>query len=284
MKIETITPAIGAEVSGIDFKTALSTDLTDALYSALLEHLVLTFRDTGIAPAAHLAFAQAFGQLDEPHPHYPHVTDFENIVLLENDETRPADTNSWHTDLTFKAEQPFASVLVAREVPDCGGDTLWSSRYAAYDRLPAGLRRDLEDLEAIHDLGDFRNSFVQPAGNRDRSEALGEAVHRFGHQLRPLIARHPVTGRKYLNFNEAFVTHIAGLTTNEANSLKTYLANHMNKPEFQMRWRWRAGDLVMWDNRVTMHYAVADYLPAHRVMNRVTIVRDSRDEGLRRTA
>ncbi len=284
MKIEKITPAIGAEVSGIDFENELLPGLSDRLYDALLEHLVLTFRDTGIEPRQHLAFAQSFGLLDEPHPHYPHVADFENIVLLENDPSRPADTNSWHTDLTFKAEQPFASVLVARQVPDCGGDTLWSSRYAAYDSLPAGLKRDMEELEAIHDLGDFRNSFVQPAGNRDRSEALREAVHRFGQQIRPLIDQHPVTGRKYLNFNEAFVTHIAGLTTNEANALKTYLANHMNKPENQMRWRWRAGDMVMWDNRVTMHYAVADYLPAHRIMNRVTVVQDRRVGDLRDSA
>ena len=107
-------------------------------------------------------------------------------------------------------------------------------------------------------------------------ERLNETVPRFGHNIRPLVATHPVTGRRFLNFNEAFVTHIVGMTTNESNALRSFLANHMNRPEDQMRWRWSAGDLVMWDNRVTMHYAVADYLPHYRCMNRVTVVRDRR--------
>ena len=155
-------------------------------------------------------------------------------------------------------------------------DTLWSSCYAAYERLPDGLRRDLEKLEAIHDFGDFRNDFAGDIDSDQGSELLNEAVVRFGHAVKPLIDSHPVTGRPFLNFNEAFVTHIVGLTTNESNYLKMILANHMNRPEDQVRWRWQDGDLAMWDNRVTMHYAVADYMPAYRCMNRVTILADRR--------
>ena len=188
----------------------------------------------------------------------------------------PPDTNSWHTDLTFKKEQPFASILVAREVPEVGGDTMWSSLYAAYDRLPEGMRSDLEGLEAIHDMGDFRNSFAEAKGGTSGEERLNESVGRFGHRIRPLIDKHPVTGRKFLNYNEAFITHIVGLTTNESNALRVFLANHMNRPEDQVRWRWQPGDIAMWDNRVTMHYAVADYLPQYRQMNRVTVVEDRR--------
>ena len=271
--VKKITPVIGAELSGLDFQAALDTPTQDRIYQALIENLVIFVRGSEISPAAHLAFAQSFGELDAPHPIYPHVEGFKNIVLLENDASNPPDTNSWHTDLTFRAEQPFASILIARDVPDVGGDTMWSSSYTAYDRLPDGMKRDLEGLEAIHDMGDFRNSFSVS------SEKLTEAMGRFGQMIRPLIGKHPVTGRKFLNFNEAFVTHIKGLTTNEANGLKTWLANHMNKPEDQMRWRWQAGDLAMWDNRVTMHYAVADYMPAHRRMNRITVVRDRRASG-----
>lgn len=222
-------------------------------------------------------FASAFGDLDDPHPLYPHVEGFEHIVLLQNDSGVPPDTNSWHTDLTFKAEQPFASVLVARDVPPTGGDTLWSSCYAAYDRLSAGMKSDLENLQAIHDMGDFRNSFSAGEDQETAIEELNESISRFGHNIRTIVGKHPVTGRKFLNFNEAFVTHIVGKTTNEANALKTYLANHMNKPENQVRWRWSNGDLVMWDNRVTMHYAVADYLPQRRSMNRITVIRDRRE-------
>lgn len=107
---------------------------------------------------------------------------------------------------------------------------------------------------------------------------------RFGHRIRPLIDAHPVTGRKFLNINEAFVTHVNGLTANESNSLRTFLANHMNQPEDQIRWRWKAGDIAMRDNGVTMHYAVADYLPQYRRINRVTVIRDRREEEKARAA
>lgn len=279
-----ITPALGAEISSVDFSLPIAPALHDAIYDALLEHLVIFFRATDIAPAGHLDFARGFGQVDEPHPLYPHVEGFENIVLLENDSGTPPDTNSWHTDLTFKQIQPFASILVARHVPDVGGDTMWSSSYAAYDRLPRGMRQDLEGLEAIHDMGDFRNNFAGDQAGKSGRERLNDGMARFGHMIRPLIGTHPVTGRKFLNFNEAFVTHIVGLTTKEANALKTWLAGHMNRPEDQIRWRWRAGDIAMWDNRVTMHYAVADYLPAYRCMNRITVVEDGRASGQARVA
>jgi taurine dioxygenase len=279
MHVSKISPAIGAEIDGVDFSTTLVPDLQQAIYHALLDNLVLIFRGTDLSPAAHLAFARGFGTLDEPHPHYPHVDGFENIVLLENDSGAPPDTNSWHTDLTFKADQPFASILVARTVPPVGGDTIWSSCYAAYDRLPDGMKRDLEGLEAIHDMGDFRNSFAQSRNGKSGETRLNENLPRFGHKIRPLIGQHPVTGRKFLNFNEAFVSHIVGLPTRDANALKTFLVTHMDKPEDQMRWRWQNGDIAMWDNRVTMHYAVADYLPGYRCMNRVTVVSDNRAKG-----
>jgi taurine dioxygenase len=276
MEITRVTPAIGAEIRGVDFTQPVSPELHQAIYDALITNLVLFFRDCSITPQAQLDFAKAFGQIDEPHPLYPHVEGYPNIVKLENDSGAPPDTNSWHTDLTFKRQQPFASILVARHIPDCGGDTLWSSSIAAYDRLPDGMKRDLEGLVAIHDLGDFRNTFAEPTDTQSGEDRLNDAVGRFGHRLRPLIGTHPVSGRKFLNFNEAFVTQIVGLTTNESNGLRVWLANHMNRPEDQVRWRWSEGDVVMWDNRATMHYAVADYLPSYRCMNRVTVIEDRR--------
>jgi len=284
MRISKITPAIGAEIDGVDFSRPISDHTSDTIYQALLDNLVVFIRGTDISPRAHLEFARSFGQIDGPHPLYPHVKGYENIVLLENDSGAPPDTNSWHTDLTFKREQPFASILVARRVPQVGGDTLWSSCYAAYDCLTPGMKQDLGGLEAIHDMGDFRNSFATAQNGRSGVDRLNESVGRFGHMVRPLIGTHPVTGRRFLNFNEAFVTHIVGLTTNESNALRTVLANHMNRPEIQMRWRWNAGDIAMWDNRVTMHYAVADYLPAKRSMNRITVVSDKRAAGTAQVA
>jgi taurine dioxygenase len=276
LSIDPVTPSIGATISGLDFSRSISASDYDEIYEALIKHLVIFIPGVEIDPAQHLEFAQNYGELDEPHLLYPHVEGFENIVLLENDSATPPDTNSWHTDLTFKAVQPFASILIARQVPDTGGDTMWSSCYAAYERLADGMKHDLEGLEAVHDLGDFRNTYAVEKDGSSGAARLNQNVPGFGHNIRPLIATHPVTGRKFLNFNEAFVTHIVGLTTNDSSSLKAFLANHMNKPEDQVRWRWSLGDLAMWDNRVTMHYALSDYLPQYRCMNRVTVVHDRR--------
>tara|TARA_B100002052_G_C15819949_1_gene570009 strand:+ start:514 stop:1350 length:837 start_codon:yes stop_codon:yes gene_type:complete len=276
MKINKITPKIGAELIGVSFQKSFNNNMLDGIYQALIDNLVIIIRDTNITPKQHIEFAQSFGELDDPHPVYPNVDGYDRIVKLENDSNNPPDTDAWHTDLTFKKEQPFASVLVARTVPKVGGDTLWSSCYSAYDRLPEGMKKDFEALQCIHDMGDFRNTFALDSNGKRGTERLDEGMARFGHNIRNLIGTHPVTGRKFLNFNESFVSHIIGLTMNDSNSLKTFLTNHMNKPEDQIRWRWKAGDLVMWDNRVTMHYAVADYLPEYRCMNRITVVNDKR--------
>jgi taurine dioxygenase len=276
ISIERITPRIGAELKGINFSNSLTQDTFNEVYQALIEHLVIFIRNTSISAQQYLEFAKSFGELDTPHPVYPSVEGFEQIVKLENDAENPPDTDAWHTDLTFKKEQPFASILVARAVPKVGGDTLWSSCYAAYDRLPEGMKRDFEAIQCIHDMGDFRNTFSTNNEEKTGEERLNIEVANFGHSIRNLVETHPVTGKKFLNFNESFVSHIVGLTMNDSNSLKTFLTNHMNKPEDQIRWRWKEGDLVMWDNRITMHYAVADYLPAHRCMHRITVVKDKR--------
>ncbi len=234
LKIEPLTPAIGAELHGLDYSQALTTSDHDAVYSALLEHQVIFIRNANIDPAAHLAFAQGFGDLDVPHPLYPHVEGYENIMLLENNAQSPPDTNSWHTDLTYRSEQPFASILIARHIPPVGGDTLWSSCYAAYDRLPEGMKEDLSHLNAIHDMGDFRNNFSKDKDGKSGEQRLGEGMARLGQCVRPLIETHPVTGRQFLNYNEAFVVHIEGMTTAESSALKTWLATHMNQPEDQV--------------------------------------------------
>jgi taurine dioxygenase len=276
MNYQKLTPEIGAIINDVNLNDNLNEDAYNKIYEILIESLVIIFKKTNITNQNHIKFAENFGNLDEPHHVYPHVKDYKNIVLLENDENNPPDTNSWHTDLTFKINQPFASVLVARAVPDIGGDTLWSSCYSAYNRLPNDMKKYLENLKVIHDFGDFRNSLAKNTSDEEAIKLLNENVHKFGHNIRPIIGIHPITKKKYLNFNESFSSYIIGLTINESNSLKTFLTNHMNKPEDQMRWKWSTGDMVMWDNRVTMHYAVSDYMPNYRCMNRITVVNDIR--------
>lgn len=275
LSIRKLTPAIGAEISGVDLNADLSQPVLDEIYRALIDNLVIFFRGQDLSPANHLAFAQSFGEPEPPHPVYPHVEDFENIVLLANDANTPPDTDGWHTDVTFRPDPPFASILCARQVPDCGGDTMWSSMYAAYDALAEGMKADLEYKAAVHDMGDFRNNF---ATGEDAGEKVAKAHGRFGSAVHPVVMTHPVTGRKFLHVNEGFTQHIVGLTARESRRVLNYLLDHVNRPEYQVRFHWQNGSVAMWDNRVTQHYAVADYLPAYRCMHRITVVNDRRAE------
>ncbi len=279
VSIDPLTPTVGAEISGVDLSGRLDHGTLDALYQALLDHLVIFFRDQEIAPSAQLAFAESFGAIDRPHPVYPHATGHPNVVLLQSGPDKKPDTNQWHTDLTFYENPPFASVLYAKEVPATGGDTLWASMIAAYEALPAEIKSLIEDLEAVHDLGDFRNDYLAKGGVK----ALDEALAREGSAVHPVAPRHPVTGRRCLYVNQPFTRMIVGMDLRDGDRLLRYLLDHIDRPEFQVRFRWRPGSLAMWDNRVTQHYAVNDYYPQRRTMHRVTVVDDRRArEGWRK--
>jgi taurine dioxygenase len=276
IQIDPLTPAIGAEIAGVDLSRPLDEETQDALYRALIDHLVIFFRDQAIEPAAHLAFARTFGEPGPPHPIYPHVAGFENVMLLEHGPDHPPDTDDWHSDLTFTAEPPFASILCAREVPPAGGDTLWASMYAAYDALPPDMKSQISELSAVHDMGSFRNEFLAEAGG---VRALDEAMARIGSALHPIVKRHPVTGRPYLYVNRSFTTLVSGMGKHDSDRLLNYLYDHLDRPEFQVRFRWQENSIAMWDNRVTQHYAVADYMPQTRCMHRVTLVEDRRAQA-----
>ncbi len=165
---------------------------------------------------------------------------------------------------------------MARKVPEIGGDTLWLSLTAAYEGLPEGLKSELEEMRAVHDLGDLRNTFAsgESDGNKvnEAHRVLGSAVH-------PVVQVHPVSGRKFLYVNEGFTQHLVGFGATESNRLLAYLYQHMQRPEYQVRFRWSKEAMAIWDNRCTCHYATADYLPQERVMHRITVVRDSRVQG-----
>jgi taurine dioxygenase len=272
LKIEAITPAIGAEISGVSLNKNLNDDICDQIYNALIKHQVVFFRDQDLSPESHLKLAKSFGEPEPPHPVYPQVDGYENIVLLKNDEDSIPDTNDWHKDLTFKANPPFASILHGIKIPDVGGDTLWASMSAAYDNLPDGWKQHLENLEAINDMGTFRNDFYRDGGIDSVNNALknvGSAVHK-------VIEIHPVSGLKYLNVNQSFTRNIVNKSQGESDHILQFLYQHINKPEFQVRFRWRNNSVAIWDNRITQHYAVVDYLPNIRHMQRITVLNDKR--------
>ena len=275
MNINSLTPTIGAEIEGVDLNQPQTEVVMDALYQALMEHLVIVFRNQDVRPEAHLAFAQSFGELDQPHPIYPGVDGYPQIVKLENHPDNPPDTDEWHTDLTFRQEPPFASVLRAVTIPPSGGDTLWRSLYAPYDSLSDNLKSELADMQALHDFGSFRNNYAAQGG----AAAVDQAMAEVGSAIHPMIGKHPHHGRPYLFVNPTFTSHILGMTARESDSLLTYLFTLMDKPDYQIRLRWQTHTLTMWDNRVTQHYSVADYMPHYRKMHRITVVRDRRVGG-----
>jgi len=273
MRVEPLTPSIGAEVHDVSLSDSPAPEVMDGIYAALSQHLVLFFRDQSLSPASQFEFAKTFGPPAKPHPVYPHLPGFDRVVLLENDGERPPDTDDWHTDLSFQPQPPFLSVLYAEHVPPCGGDTLWANMYQAFATLPPEIQALTSRLSAVHDMGAFRNNFL---GQDNNTEALNKGLAAFGCAVHPIAPRHPVTGRQLLYVNRSFTQHIVGMLKAESDRLLGYLFSHLESTNFQVRFRWRKGSVAMWDNRCTQHFAVADYLPAYRRMHRVIIDTDRR--------
>ena len=273
-KVEAITPLIGAEISGVSLNKDLSSGTVEKIYNALIKHQVIFFREQNITPKSHLILANYLGDIDPGHPVYPHVESFQNITLLKNDGDSRPDTNDWHKDLTFKSNPPFASILHGVSVPKVGGDTLWASMSAAYDSLTDGWKEDLEGLEAIHDMGTFRNDFYREGGINSVNGALKEV----GSATHKVIEIHPISGLKYINVNQAFTRNIINESQGLSDHRLQFLYQHMAKPEFQVRFHWKNNSVAIWDNRITQHYAVCDYLPKSRHMQRITLVNDKREK------
>jgi taurine dioxygenase len=275
LKVTPLTPSIGAIISKVSLNKDLNSETVEQIYSALIQHQVVFFRDQNISPESHLRLAKSLGEIDPGHPVYPHVEGHQSIVLLKNDANNRPDTNDWHKDLTFKPNPPFASILHGVKVPKVGGDTLWASMSEAYDKLPNGWKEHLEELEAIHDMGTFRNDFYKEGG----IDAVNNALKKVGSAVHKVIETHPISGLKYLNVNQSFTRNIVNESQGPSDHILQFLFQHISKPEFQVRFHWEDNSVAIWDNRITQHYAVFDYLPEFRHMQRVTVVNDKRDKS-----
>ncbi|NNE73763.1 MAG: taurine dioxygenase [Acidimicrobiales bacterium] len=272
MEATRLTPAIGAELAGIDWNQPITADLVDGLHAALIEHQVIILRDADLSLDAMVELGRHLGELAPPHHSY--VTHAENpdvVVLMWEGDDKP-DADEWHSDMTYRPRAPFASILKAMELPPTGGDTLWASMGAVYESLPAGLRADLDGLEVVHDMGAFRNGAYRAGGVPGIEQAMLEA----GTAVHPVVAHHPVTGRPFLNVSESNTRQIIGLSAIESHRLLTYLFAHINRPDYHVRLKWQVNTIAIWDNRGTQHYAVNDYLPNRRVMHRVAVATDAR--------
>ena len=275
LKVTPLTPSIGALISKVSLNKDLNSGTIEQIYSALIKHQVIFFRDQNISPESHLKLAESLGEIDPGHPVYPHVEGHQSIVLLKNDENNRPDTNDWHKDLTFKPNPPFASILHGVKVPKVGGDTLWASMSAAYDQLPNGWKAHLEELEAIHDMGTFRNDFYKEGG----IDSVNNALKKVGSAVHKVIETHPISGLKYLNVNQSFTRNIVNESQGPSDHILQFLFQHISKPEFQVRFHWEDNSIAIWDNRITQHYAVFDYLSESRHMQRVTVINDKRDKS-----
>ena len=265
-------PYIGAEISGLDLTRPLNDNQFEQLYHAQLRHQVVFLRGQDITPQQQRDLARRFGDL-HIHPVYPHVKEVEEIIVLDTHNDNPPDNDNWHTDGTFIDTPPAGAILAAKQLPEVGGDTLWTSGIAAWETLSAPLKALLGGLRAEHD---FRKSFPEWKYRNTQEEHRRwlAAVEKNPPVLHPVVRTHPVTGKQALFVNNGFTTRIVDLAEKESEALLGFLLEHAVKPEFQVRWRWREGDLAIWDNRVTQHYANADYMPQRRIMHRATILGD----------
>ncbi|WHT22892.1 TauD/TfdA family dioxygenase [Crossiella sp. CA-258035] len=256
---------IGAEITGVDLADPLSPRMRAELNRALLEWKVLFFRDQAITSAQQRAFAAHWGEL-EVNPFIPQGEAAE-VTRFERGAGMPGMENIWHTDVTFRPEPALGSVLRLITVPPLGGDTMWADMAAAYDNLPAEVRRRIEGLRAVHDYIPGFARFTDP-------ELLLRHQEQFPPVEHPVVRRHPETGRRTLFVNQAFTTHITGLDRAESDRLLRYLFTQAHTPEYQVRFQWRPNSVAFWDNRATQHYAVNDYHPHARIAERVAIAGD----------
>ena len=271
-QIQPLGPAIGALVSGVTLSRPLTDTARDDLLAALLQHHVLFFENQPITPLEQRALAARFGDL-HIHPIYPHVDGVPEIIVLDTHMANLPDNDNWHTDVTFVEKPAMGALLSAKELPLSGGDTLWASGVAAFEALSPPFQNLLAGLTAEHDmLKSFpAHRFARTPEERVRWEAGKLNNPPVTH---PVVRTHPVSGRRGLFVNEGFTTRIHELNAKESGAILRFLVEHVAKPEFTVRWRWKANDVAFWDNRLTQHYATADYMPHRRVMHRATIQGD----------
>jgi taurine dioxygenase len=271
-----ITPITGSSQRGT-FGAELSAGRLDdeadvaALADLLAEHLVLVMRGQRLDHAGQVRLARALGEPTPAHPVVPGHPDHPEI--LELDGAQGGRNARWHTDVTFVAEPPAASVLVADHTPASGGDTLWADMRTAHTMLSPAISGLISDLEAVHRISPlaYWGEPFDTALSREDAVELFERSRSVPPVIHPVVRIHPVTGRPSLFVNPGFTSHVVGMSRIESEHLLSMLYEHATQPEFVLRHRWQTGDVVIWDNRATMHYAADDYGTAERRMRRVTV-------------
>jgi alpha-ketoglutarate-dependent taurine dioxygenase len=268
-------PVLGAEVSGLAIDAPVCADVAAALRALLARYKVLFFRDLDLSHEQHLALGRVWGEL-EGHPVIAHVPGYPEILDIRGSDGRVEDAggnrrfqalDKWHADVTFRAAPSMGAVLRARELPAIGGDTLWVDAGAAYEGLADEVKARIHGRTATHDL-------LHDFGDRVAPERRAAMAAEFPAQHHPIVRTHPETGESVLFVNASFTSRLDDMDEEEGAALLAHLLDRFKTPEYQVRFRWTSNAVAIWDNRTTQHYPVADYWPARRRMERVTIQGD----------
>jgi taurine dioxygenase len=269
--VRKLAGAIGAEISGVDLARELSDDTLKAIHRAWLDHVVIFFRDQNLTSSQYLAFAECMGEPVE----YPFIRGIEGfpvitpVIKLEHERINFGGV--WHTDTTYLDEPPKGTMLLAREVPPQGGDTIFANQYLAYEALSDGLRRTLDTLCGI-------SSSAKADVSKSREDRMASAPAARANEVltaeHPVVRTHPETGRKALFINPGHTVRFKDWTEAESTPLLEFLHQHQRKEEFTCRFNWHPGSLALWDNRAAMHYPINDYHGHRRIMHRITLKGD----------
>jgi taurine dioxygenase len=271
LEVRPLASALGAEIFGVDLAGPLDDAVVQALRAALLEHVVIFFRDQELAPQQLLALAERFGEVGE----YPFVKGLPECPLVLPVIKEPHERSNfggiWHSGTAYLERPALGTLLYALETPPVGGDTMFANMYLAYEALSEGLQRLLAGLRAVNVAGKQATLRTREAMHSKRGTAAdpeaSSAVH-------PVVRTHPETGRKALYVNLAHTLRFTDMTEDESAPLLNYLFAHQIQPEFTCRFRWSPGSLAFWDNRASLHYPLNDYHGHRRVMHRVTLLGD----------
>ena len=273
MQIETL-PGVGAEITGVDLKH-LTTDEFDAIRQAYADHGVIFFRDQDLTEEDHIAFAERWAPINvnrffAAHPDYPQIA-----LVAKEKEQKDNIGGGWHTDHSYDQEPAMGSILVARELPETGGDTMFASMYRAYETLDEATKKEIERLRAVHSahhiFGSQKDSFYSTTdaggkriGNAAVADVLADVTH-------PVVITHPLSGRKALYVNPAFTVKIVGMSDEASKDLLMRLYAHAMDKGHAYRFKWEPGSIAFWDNRSTWHWALNDYHGQRRIMHRITV-------------
>ena len=278
IEVKRISGALGAEIHGVDLAQPLDNHTFSEVHQALLDNLVIFFRDQKITPEQHKAFGRRFGELDV-HPYAKGLPEHPEIlpVTKEAEDRGGNFGGTWHSDVTFYEKPALGSILYALDTPPFGGDTLFANQYLAYETLSDGLKRTLDGLTALHNAsrsygagGRTAQRYAQ--GSKSMDVAIRDDSERTVEH--PVVRTHPETGRKGLFVNHVFTQQFKGWTREESEPLLKFLEEHAVRPEFTCRFRWQKGSIAFWDNRCTQHFALNDYHGHRREMHRVTVCGD----------